>query len=111
MWAIPTGTSLVLKKNQVKSPSILSRTPNLVRIRQSGRTEIRGVTDRLAEHGKNKVSKNVKIPRNTISLITPKDIHNYTATLTTKRLYFNNYITRQGWKTEPKKEEKVEEKG
>ena len=32
------------KKNQVKSPSIWSRTPNLVRIRQSGRTWNRGVT-------------------------------------------------------------------
>ena len=32
------------KKNQVKSPSVWSRTPNLVRIRQSGRTGNRGVT-------------------------------------------------------------------
>ena len=29
MWAIPTGTSSVLKKNQVKSPSICSRVPQL----------------------------------------------------------------------------------
>ena len=35
MWAIPTGTSSALKK---KSLSIWSRTPNSVRIRQSGRT-------------------------------------------------------------------------
>ena len=56
------------------------------------------------------MSKNVKIPRNTISLITPKGVHNYTVTLTTKRSYSNNHITQQGWKTEPKKEEKVEEK-
>ena len=27
MWAIPTGTSYVLKKNQVKSPSLESRVP------------------------------------------------------------------------------------
>ena len=27
MWAIPTGTNSVLKKNQVKSPSIWSRVP------------------------------------------------------------------------------------
>ena len=32
------------KKNQVKSPSICSRTPKPVRIRQSGRTGNRGVT-------------------------------------------------------------------
>ena len=54
------------------------------------------IADRLVEHEKNKVSKNEKIPRNTISLITQKGVHNYTATLTTKRLYFNNYITQQG---------------
>ena len=33
--------------------------------------------DRLAEHDKNKASKNTKISRNTISLITPKGVHNY----------------------------------
>ena len=45
MWAIPIGTvRLLKKKNQVKSPSIWSRTPNSVRIRQSGRTGNRGVT-------------------------------------------------------------------
>ena len=44
MWAIPTGTVRLLKKNQVKSPSPESCTPNSVRIRQSGRTGIRGVT-------------------------------------------------------------------
>ena len=47
MWAIPIGTSSVFlkkKKNQVKSPSPKSRTPNSVRIRQSGRAGIRGVT-------------------------------------------------------------------
>ena len=27
MWAIPTGTSSALKKNQVKSPSPVSRVP------------------------------------------------------------------------------------
>ena len=32
------------KKNQVKSPSPESRTPNSVRIRRSDRTGIRGVT-------------------------------------------------------------------
>ena len=32
------------KKNKAKSPSIWSRTPNSVRIRQSGRTGNRGVT-------------------------------------------------------------------
>ena len=41
MWAIPTGTSSVFLK---KSPSIWSRTPNSVRIRQSGRSGIQGVT-------------------------------------------------------------------
>ena len=45
MWAIPTGTNSVLKKkNQVKSPSPKSRTPNSVRIRQTGRTGNRGMT-------------------------------------------------------------------
>ena len=29
MWAIPTGTSSVLKKNQVKSPSPESRVPKI----------------------------------------------------------------------------------
>ena len=43
MWAIPTGTSSTLKKkNQAKSFSIWSRTPNSVRIRQLGRTGKRG---------------------------------------------------------------------
>ena len=46
MWAIPTGTSSALKKKK-KSPSIWSRTPNSVRIRQSGRTGKRGVTKTL----------------------------------------------------------------
>ena len=46
MWAIPTGTGTALKKNQVKSPSPESRTPNSVRICQSGRTGNRGVTRR-----------------------------------------------------------------
>ena len=46
MWAIPTGTSSALKKKKkVKSPSIWSRTPNSVRIRQSSRTGNRGVTE------------------------------------------------------------------
>ena len=44
MWAIPTGTNSALKKNQVKSPSICSRTLNSVRILQSGRARNRGVT-------------------------------------------------------------------
>ena len=44
IWAIPTGTNSALKK---KSPSTWSRTPNSVRIRQSGRTDVRGVTDML----------------------------------------------------------------
>ena len=45
MWAIPTGTSSAFKKkNQVKSPSTWSRPPKPVRIHQSGRTRIRGVT-------------------------------------------------------------------
>ena len=46
MWAIPTGTGTAFekKKNQVKSPSPESRTSNSVRIRQSGRSGIRGVT-------------------------------------------------------------------
>ena len=35
--------------NQVKSPSPESRTPNSVRIRQSGRTGIRGVTTNMAK--------------------------------------------------------------
>ena len=38
------------KKNQVKSPSIWSRTPNSVRIRQSGRTGNRGVTEYLKDY-------------------------------------------------------------
>ena len=44
MWAIPTCTRSDLKKNQVKGPSIWSRIPKPVRIRQSGRTWNRGVT-------------------------------------------------------------------
>ena len=45
MWVIPIGTSLAFKKkNQAKSPSICSHTLKPVRIRQSGRTENRGVT-------------------------------------------------------------------
>ena len=51
------------------------------------------VADPLAEHEKTKVSKNAEISRNTISLITPKGVHNYTAKITTKRSYFNDYIT------------------
>ena len=42
MWAIPTGASWLLKKK--KGPSPESRTPNSVRIRQSGRAGNRGVT-------------------------------------------------------------------
>ena len=49
--------------------------------------------NRLAVHMKNKVIQNTKISRDTISLITPKGVHNYTVALTTKRSYFNNYIT------------------
>ena len=45
MWVILTSTSSDFKKKyQVKSPSIWSRTPNSVRIRQSDRTGNRGVT-------------------------------------------------------------------
>ena len=46
MWAIPTGTVRLLKKKNIRlrSPSPESRTPNSVRIRQSGRTGNRGVT-------------------------------------------------------------------
>ena len=44
MWAIPTGTNSVLKKNQVKSTSIWSRVPKPVHICQSGWTGIWGVT-------------------------------------------------------------------
>ena len=39
-----------LKKNQVKSPSPESRTPNSVRIRQSGRTGNRGLTVLILEN-------------------------------------------------------------
>ena len=46
MWATPTGTSSTFFKKK-KSPSIWSRTPNSVRIRQSGRTGNRGVTSSL----------------------------------------------------------------
>ena len=45
VWAIPTGISSALKKK--KSPSIWSRTPNSIQIRQSGRTGIWGVTHPL----------------------------------------------------------------
>ena len=41
---IPTGTSSALEK-KVKSPGIWSHTPKPVRIRQSGLTGNRGVTD------------------------------------------------------------------
>ena len=48
MWVIPTGTSSVLrKKNQVRSPSHGLASRKWVRIRQSGRTGIRGVTSPL----------------------------------------------------------------
>ena len=45
MWAIPTGISSALKKkkNIYIYPSIWSPTSNSVRIRQSGRTGVRGV--------------------------------------------------------------------
>ena len=43
MWAIPTGTSSTWEKNQAKSLSIWSRTPNSVQIRQSDRTRNQGV--------------------------------------------------------------------
>ena len=72
--------------------------------------ELVHIADRLAVYEKNKVSKNEKIPRNPISLITPKGVHNYTAMLTSKPSYFNNYITQPGWKIETINEEKVEEK-
>ena len=39
---------LLKKKKQVKSPSIWSRTPNSVRIRQLGRTGNRGMTAIIA---------------------------------------------------------------
>ena len=60
--------------------------------------ELVHVVNRLAKHEKNKVRKNARIPRNTISLIAPKGVHNYIAMLTTKRSYFNNHITQQGQK-------------
>ena len=37
MWAIPTGTSSALKKNQVKSPSPESRVPEIGSDWDSGR--------------------------------------------------------------------------
>ena len=47
MWAIPTGASWLLKKKKkVPVLSLASRKP--VRIRQSGRTGIRGVTSIIA---------------------------------------------------------------
>ena len=52
MWAIPTGTSTAFKKkNQVKSPSPESRTPNSVRIRQSGQSGIWGMTGTPQQNG------------------------------------------------------------
>ena len=39
------------------------------------------VDDWIAEHDKNKASKNTKISKNTISLITPNGVHNYTTHL------------------------------
>ena len=70
MWAIPTGTSSALKKNQVKSPSIWSRAPNSVWIRQSGRIGNRGVTIPLP--------KIVKIEPKTIDCIFIGYAHNNT---------------------------------
>ena len=52
MWAIPTSTSSVLKKKKkVPVPSLASRKP--VRIRQSGRTGVRGVTEPQGGHNGN----------------------------------------------------------
>ena len=44
------------KKKQVKSPNIWSRSPDSVRIRQSGRTGNRGVTIPLSGHSPAKAS-------------------------------------------------------
>ena len=72
--------------------------------------ELVHVVDRLAEYEKNKVSKNTKIPRNTISLITPKGFHNYVADAYDQAIILQRLHNPAGLKTEPKKEEKVEEK-
>ena len=45
----PVPVGFLKKKNQVKSPSPESRIPNSVRICQSGRTGIRGVTTIIQE--------------------------------------------------------------
>ena len=59
MWAIPTGTSSVFKKNQVKSPSICSRVPKtdsdplIESDRDSGR-ETMGLTYHTQSNGQEK---------------------------------------------------------
>ena len=66
--------------------------------------------DQLAEHEKNKLSKNAKISRNIISLITPKGVHNYTTDAYDQAIILQQLHNPARLKTEPKKEEKVEEK-
>ena len=72
--------------------------------------ELVHVADRLAEHEKNKVSKNAKISRNTISLITPKGVHSYTIDAYDQAIILQRLHNLAGLKTKPKKEEEVEEK-
>ena len=71
--------------------------------------ELVHVVDQLVEHKKNKVSNNAKISRNTISLITPKGVHNYIADAYNQSITLKRLHNPTGLKTEPKKEEKVEE--
>ena len=72
--------------------------------------ELVHVANRLAEHEKNKVRKKEKISINTISLITPKDVHNYTSNTYNQAIILQWLHNPTGLKTEPKKEEEVEEK-
>ena len=68
------------------------------------------IVDRLAEHEKTKVRKDEKIPKNTISLITPKGDHNYTYNAYKQATILQQSHNPARLKTKPKIEEKVEEK-
>ena len=80
MWAIPTGISSVLKKKKKKVPflSLASRKP--VRIRQSGRAGIRGVTGSL-------YSFEVKVLRVLLQLESPKSEHRNSSYVINNRDY------------------------
>ena len=56
------------------------------------------------------MSKNTKVSRNTISLITPNGIHNYIANAYNQAIILQQLHNPSGLKIDPKKDEKMEEK-